>query len=691
MEGSSEAANLEAQPKLTLAQRFCNLSWQEWAFALGLVLYLATRLIQLDKFPIYFFTDEAIQTMSAVDLLARGLRDVNGRLLPTYFENGGQYNLSLSVYLQLMPALLPRSVFLTRAVPAVISLVVPLTMGLALRDFFKARLWWAAPVFLAAVPTWFLHSRTAFETSLGVSMFSLFLYFYLCYRLKNRHYLPLAFLFGALAFYAYSPMQLVVVLTGVVLLGVDWRYHWADRKGLLRGLAVLVLLAAPYVRFRLQYPEALGQHLTQLQSYWVSSQTLGAKIGDFLRRYVHGFDPTYWFLPNSSDLIRHQMKGLGHMRLISLPFVLLGLGAAVSRLKDPAWRVVLIALLTAPAGAALVDVAITRLLVMILPLSYLALLGMEQVVAWLIQKHSQLVARWVGVGLVLLWAVLAGTMTVDGLKNGPTWYEDYGLYGMQWGGETLFDEIKCFMQDHPEKEIHLSPSWANGTDVIARFFLGDPLPIQMGTIEPYTLYQMPLNKDIVFVMTPEEYSWMLTTNKFTDVEVLQCLLYPNGECGFYFVTLRYVDNVAEIFAREQAERREPKQAEVELLGQSVSVEYSPLDIGSIAQVFDGDPKTFIRTFEANPLEITLSFSQPVELRGVSMLIGNAASRLEVEVTQPDSQTPLEFSAEIGPQQAYRTLGVSFGKTLQVQSLYLRLYDLDQSEPGHVHLWEVNLQ
>jgi hypothetical protein len=109
---------------------------------------------------------------------------------------------------------------------------------------------------------------------------------------------------------------------------------------------------------------------------------------------------------------------------------------------------------------------------------------------------------------------------------------------MQWGGETRFDEIKRFMQAHPKKEIHLSPSWANGTDVIARFFLEDPLPIQLGTIEPYTLYQMPLNEDIVFVMTPEEYSWMLTTNKFADVEVLQCLPYPNGKCGFYFVTLR---------------------------------------------------------------------------------------------------------------------------------------------------------
>jgi len=569
--------------------------------------------------------------------------------------------------------------------------VVPLTMGLALRDFFKARLWWAAPVFMASVPAWFLHSRTAFETSLGVSMFSLFLYFYLGYRLKDRRYLPWAFLFGALAFYAYSPLQLVVVLTGLVLLAVDWRYHWADRQGLLRGLAILALLAAPYVRFRLQYPEALSQHLIQLQSYWVSSQPLGVKIGEFLCRYLHGFSPAYWFLPNSSDLIRHQMKGMGHMRLISLPFVLLGLIAALRRLKDPAWRVVLVALLVAPTGAALVDVAITRLLVMIIPLGYLALLGMEQLVAWLAQKHTQLAARWVGVGLTLLWAALSVSMIADALKNGPTWYEDYGLYGMQWGGETLFEEIKAFMKAHPDKEVHLSPSWANGTDVIARFFLGDPLPIQMGTIEPYTLYQLPLDEQIVFVMTPEEYSWIPTTGKFTDVEVLQCLPYPNGKCGFYFVTLRYIDGVEEIFAREQAERRKSEQVELELLGQKVRVSYSPLDIGDIAQVFDGDPKTFIRSFEANPLEITLSFSQPVELRGVSMLIGNAASRLVVEVNLPDSQTPLEFSAEIGAQEAYRTLEVPFGSALQVQSLCLQLYDLAQSEPGHVHLWEVSLQ
>jgi hypothetical protein len=121
------------------------------------------------------------------------------------------------------------------------------------------------------------------------------------------------------------------------------------------------------------------------------------------------------------------------------------------------------------------------------------------------------------------------------------------------------------------------------------------------------------------------------------------------------------------------------------------VSYSPLDIGQIAQVFDEDPKTFIRSLEANPLEITLSFAQPVELRGVSVLIGNAASRLEVEVNSPDQLVPQQFSAEIGAQEAYRTLEVPFGSALQVQSLRLRLYDLVQSEPGHVHLWEVSLQ
>ena len=662
---------------------------ENWLFAAGLALYLLTRFIQLDKFPIFFFTDEAVQTISAVDLIARGFRDTAGRLFPVYFENGGQYNLSLSVYLQLLPALLPRSVWLTRGVCALVTLVFPLSVGLALRDYFRARAWWLAPVLIAAVPAWFLHSRTAFETSLGASMFSLFLYFYLHYRLKNRKILPLAIFFGALAFYAYSPLQLVVVLTGAALLFADWRYHWQDKRILLAGLLTLVLAALPYALFRFNHPEALARHLTQLRSYWISEAALPVKAGAFLRNYLRGLDPRYWFFPNDTDLIRHQMKGMGHFPLLSLPLVLLGLVESARGLREPAKKTVFIALLAAPSGAALVGPAITRLLVMIVPLSYMALIGMERV--FTLPRPETRLRKLLPALFWASWAALSGLMTYDALKNGPTWFENYGMYGLQWGGQTLFDAIKTYARENPDKEIILSPNWANGTDVIARYFLGDPLPISVGNIAPYTLYQLPLDKSKVFVMTPEEVAWLPETGKFSDVEVLRVLPYPNGKPGFTFISLRYVDGIAEVFAAEQAERRQPKSAVLELFGQQVRAEYSPLDINAIYQAFDGDPNTLIRTFEANPLVISLEFPQALTLSRVTALVGNAASRLEVELSPEGSGETLRFYVDTAGFEKVSPLSLEFGRALRITALRVSLLNVNDGDIAHVHLWELILE
>ena len=662
---------------------------ENWLFAAGLALYLLTRFIQLDKFPIFFFTDEAVQTISAVDLIARGFRDTAGRLFPVYFENGGQYNLSLSVYLQLLPALLPRSVWLTRGVCALVTLVFPLSVGLALRDYFRARAWWLAPVLIAAVPAWFLHSRTAFETSLGASMFSLYLYFYLHYRLKNRKILPLAIFFGALAFYAYSPLQLVVVLTGAALLFADWRYHWQDKRILLAGLLTLVLAALPYALFRLNHPEALARHLTQLRSYWISEAALPVKAGAFLRNYLRGLDPRYWFFPNDTDLIRHQMKGMGHFPLLSLPLVLLGLVESARGLREPAKKTVFIALLAAPSGAALVGPAITRLLVMIVPLSYMALIGMERV--FTLPRPETRLRKLLPALFWASWAALSGLMTYDALKNGPTWFENYGMYGLQWGGQTLFDAIKTYARENPDKEIILSPNWANGTDVIARYFLGDPLPISVGNIAPYTLYQLPLDKNKVFVMTPEEVAWLPETGKFSDVEVLRVLPYPNGKPGFTFISLRYVDGIAEVFAAEQAERRQPKSAVLELFGQQVRAEYSPLDINAIYQAFDGDPNTLIRTFEANPLVISLEFPQALTLSRVTALVGNAASRLEVELSPEGGGETIRLRVETTGFEKVSPLSLEFGRALRITALRVSLLNVNDGDIAHVHLWELILE
>ena len=50
-------------------------SWQALLVWAALAVYLITRLVALDAFPIYFFTDEAVQTVLAADFLRDGLHN----------------------------------------------------------------------------------------------------------------------------------------------------------------------------------------------------------------------------------------------------------------------------------------------------------------------------------------------------------------------------------------------------------------------------------------------------------------------------------------------------------------------------------------------------------------------------------------------------------------------------------------
>ena len=132
-------------------------------FGLAIIIYLATRLIGLVDFPIYFFTDEAVQTVLAADLVRDHFHNYDKVFLPTYFKNGSNYNLSLSVYLQVLPYLLfQKSVFVTRLTSVLVTLLAAYAVGLVMRDFFNARFWWAGTLILSVTPAWFLHSRTAF-------------------------------------------------------------------------------------------------------------------------------------------------------------------------------------------------------------------------------------------------------------------------------------------------------------------------------------------------------------------------------------------------------------------------------------------------------------------------------------------------------------------------------------------------
>lgn len=678
-----------------------------WLFALSLLVYIVTRLVGLSSFPIYFFTDEAVQTMLAADLVRDNLHGGDGVFLPTYFQNGSYYNLGTSVYLQVLPYLLfGRSVFVTRAVSVFVSLLAAVVVGLMLRDFYKIPYWWSGTLLLSISPAWFLHSRTAFETVIFVSFYAATLYAYLLYRLRSPRYIYLALILAALAFYAYSPGQVIIAATGLLLLLSDARYHWQNRRIVGKGILLGLLLALPYLRFRLEHPEAAMHHLRLLDSYWLEPLALGEKLSRFRSEYIYGLSPAYWFFPNERDLPRHLMKGYGHLLRAMLPFALVGLLFALRRLRQSEYRLLIATLLAVPLGGAVVMVGITRVLALVIPFAILTALGIAWVLAWLEQPAACLkgwgvrrvppwLERWklpqALLSLVLFAILVAANfaMLSDTLRNGPLWYRDYSIGGMQYGARQAFAAAQDYLAENPQAHIILSPTWANGTDVLARFFLGDPLPLEIGSIQGHLIRRQPLDENTLFVATPEEYQSMLESEKLTGVQVERTVSFPDGEPGFYFVHLRYVDDIDRIFAAEQVLRRQLQTGEVEIAGDLVPVRYSVLDMGDISLAFDGDEFTLLRTLEANPLVIELDFPEPRLMSGFSIITGSAAVEINAKATSSARGAPLEFTVRHVGSVDQPQAQLDFGERLPVSNLRIEVLDSNQQEPAHVHVWEID--
>jgi hypothetical protein len=656
-------------------------------FGLALLVYLITHLVGLTRFPIYFFSDEAIQTVAAETLIRDNFTDEEGTLLPTYIKNGPYFNLSVSVYAQVLPYLLfGKSVFLTRATTVFLSLLAAVSVSLMLRNIFKIPLWWAGVSLLSIAPAWFLHSRTAFETVLFVSFYAAFLYSYLLYRYRSAQFLYLAFMFSALAFYSYSPGQIVIGLTGALLLLSDARYHWQHRRTALGALGLGVLLALPYLRFRLAHPGAPFDQLRILGSYWVQSILLKDKLTQFGSEYLYGLNPAYWFIPNERDLPRHLMKGYGHMLVIFLPFALLGLILAIRHIKSSAYRALLIALFVAPIGASLVQIGITRVLVMLIPATVLIVLGMNRVMTWLLSWHLPYKAT--SIALFTIFSLINFYMLGDVLRNAPTWYQDYGLGGLQYGAQQLFPKVAGYLEQDSDQEIILSPSWANGTDIVARFFLGDPLPIEMGSVDGHLVQRRQLDQDTLFVMTPEEYQKAVESGKFKQIDIEDTLTYPNGKPGFYFTRLTYVDDIDQILEAERQQRSVLRTAQILLDGIPVQVKHSMLDIGEPQGMFDGDQHSLGRTFEANPAIIELIFPINRSISGVSVIIGSTEVEIRALLHPPSNSKPIEYQQTFHGTIEQPEAVFDFGEIIQVESLRLEVRDLRQGEPGNVHIWEI---
>ncbi len=664
-------------------------------FVAGLVVFLATRLIGLEKFPIYFFTDEAVNTVNAADFIDNGFRDPEGHLFPTYFQNDQIRSLSVSVYAQVIPYLLfGYSIFVTRATSVLIALSAMIALGLLFKKSFKLRYWWLGVFILSITPAWFLHTRTAFEAVLWVSFYVWFLYFYLQYRQDRPRNIFGALLTGALSFYAYNGGQLGVVLTGLLLALIDWKYHWQvlQRHGRMMLLALLlgVSLTLPYLRFLSQYPLEIATHLRLLGSYWQPNIPLIDKVGRFAQEYLNGLNPFYWYSTvNDHDLIRHIMKGYGNSLWITLPLAVIGLIIFLRKLRAPEYRMILIALVVSPLGGALSDATVVHDLLCVVPTALLTTIGAVKVLSLLEQRSAY---HKLAIGAAAILSVFNVMMLQDALINGPTWYTNYGLYGLQFGGKEVFQAMNTYLRQSPHTDFWVFPqTWLNGPYAIRRFFLPEGAPVQFFDLNAVLRQRYDLTPNDRFVLTRDQYQQLESSQLFTDIHVEQTIDLPDGSPGFNFVRLSYAPQADVIFAARRADLQQLISEHFTLDDHSVIIRHSAFDIGRVQDLFDGDPQTLIRTESSNPAVIEIEFPQVRTLTGITLTVGTTDFEITAKLYPDAAAQPATFIQTFKGLTADPTVHIKFEPVPgPIKIMRLEIKNIDDNALGHVHVREIQL-
>lgn len=658
-------------------------------FLLSIAIYLFTYLFRIEDFPIFFFTDEAIQTVLAADLLRDGLHDYNGTYLPTFFLNGTRYALGLSVYLQLLPTLLlPRSIAVTRTVAALVSATSIVALSLTLKHIFKLRTWWIGPLLLGLTPAWFLHARTAFEYGLLVTCYAWSLYFYLRYRKGEARFLYFSILFAGLGFYSYNPGQVILPGLALILLVVDGRYHWQHRSTVLRGLALGLLLALPYLRFRMTHQVDTYHQLKVLNSYWVAPLSSTEKLSHFLQEILVGLNPRYWFFPGTQDLIRHVMKGYGHIQTVMLPFAAAGVVVGL-RSKFRSFSLVLFAaLLAAVLGGAVVAIGVSRVLPFIIPMTIFIAIGIDRVFEW---TAGKITAGLATIGLALLLAAGNLMLLWNALTNGPTWFTDYGLGGMQYGAKQVSAQIQSFIDDDPQGRAFLSPNWANGVDVIKRYFFPDDAPVYLGSAASFTEELTDLDDHTLLVLTPEEYRALSTDPKIGRLDVQSIHTFPDWTPGFYFLKMDYSSAAPEIFEQERLEKLVPRLGSAHLFNQQVEIEHPYFDSGEIHHMLDQDPYTFARVYEANPTLLKFTFPLDASVSGLSLTTGSMDFELTIRAYADLESDPIVYHQGYEGLPDDPTVRVEFTRGPdRVHLIEIEILSIRPGNPVKIHIRELSL-
>ena len=298
------------------------------------------------------------------------------------------------------------------------------------------------------------------------------------------------------------------------------------------------------------------------------------------------------------------------------------------------------------------------------------------------------------VGCGALLCVMSFGLLRTALLDGSTWYNDYGLGGMQYGADQLFSTIPEELAKSPDTHMHVSPNWANNPTTFSLFFLNEQQRnrIDMMNVDAFLLTKRDLDSHQLFVMLADEYQRANASQKFVMQPPERIMAYPDGQPGFYFVRMRYADNVDTIFAAERQARQALREDSATLDGQPVVVRHSVIDAGQVADLFDGDDRTLMRGMEANPLIIELEFPSPRTVGSVGLTVASMDFGLKVIATPADGSMPRDAAMEYRNQPADPHVDFALpGGTLPVSKLRIEITNLHQGEIANIHVREISLR
>lgn len=668
-------------------------SLEEIFFLIAIGVYLGVRLVGLSAYPIAFLGDEAVQVVDAARLVENGFRDEYGDLLPTYLRNGPYLNLGVSVYLQVVPYwLFGFSEVVARGVTVVVTLSGAVALSLLLRDVFRVRLWWTGVLLLSMAPAWFLHSRTALEAPIGCSFYAWFIALYLRFRVTETPWaLYGAVAFGGLTFYSYAPLKVVVVVTTLLLLLSDARWLSARREVVGRAAVLVAIIALPELRFQLAHTGANIDQLRKLGSYMVDPE-LGVmdKVRRYGNLYARGLDPRYWYDPEQhTDLPRHVMSGYGNLLLATAPLALIGLVRALMRVRDTRFRAILLVTVAAPSGAAIVEIEMPRSLVVVIPLTLLTALGLDVICAALARVVRRSI---VAIATLVVLSLLNVGMLADALRNGPTWYHDYGLYGLQFGGRQIAGAARAELDRHPDRNVVVSSSWGNASDTVMAFFLPDESRVRVENVRsltPATTLRADLGTT-TFVISPEELHHLRTDPAFAMPEVVGTIALPDGRPGFLLVHARYSRRAQSVVAARRRALRRPVTEDATINGARVKVSHTPFDGGAVEQLFDDNVFTYVRTADAKIMEVRIVFDRPRPIRRVRVDADEPVLAVQARV-EAAADAPHRAAASTVGRRGQQMVVVTLGRDVVLaRSLVLRILDPTEAADRHVVVREITL-